>query len=481
MSISSALIIASTGLGAVARGTEVVAANIANAATESYGRREMQTSASLYGGVRIDGIARMVNAGVLSELRLARADNGGAAVLANYHRTIEGTIGIPGEAHSISDRTAAFEGALVRATARPDSDIRLGEVLAAAVDLAAGIAHLGEAANTARQQADAAIARDVADLNAGLAEVARLNRAIIVEDANGRDSSSLQDARQRAIDALAQIVPLREVARDNGRVALFTTSGATLLDGPNPVAISFARTGSITPGMDVTAGDLARLVVDDKPLTAAQMAYFAGGSLSAHFQIRDELAPAMQAQADLMARDLAQRFGPGGPDGTLPAGAPGLFTDSGGPPDADPAPGFAQRLGINAAVDPAQGGALWHLRDGLAASTPGDSGDARLLEGLLAALRAPLPSGALLTGGAMRSVAGLAADLSGQASTARVRSEATLTHQAARQHALAQSLAGDGVDTDRELERLLTLEQAYAANARVIKAADTMLNTILGI
>jgi len=38
-----------------------------------------------------------------------------------------------------------------------------------------------------------------------------------------------------------------------------------------------------------------------------------------------------------------------------------------------------------------------------------------------------------------------------------------------------------GVDTDAEMERLLLIEQAYAANARVVQAAEDMLDQLLRI
>ena len=38
-----------------------------------------------------------------------------------------------------------------------------------------------------------------------------------------------------------------------------------------------------------------------------------------------------------------------------------------------------------------------------------------------------------------------------------------------------------GVDSDDQLQRLLLIEQAYAANARVIQAVDDMLDSLLRI
>jgi flagellar hook-associated protein 1 FlgK len=40
-------------------------------------------------------------------------------------------------------------------------------------------------------------------------------------------------------------------------------------------------------------------------------------------------------------------------------------------------------------------------------------------------------------------------------------------------------LLADGVDTDKEMETLLALEQAYSANAKVFQTANDMLDTIL--
>ena len=51
----------------------------------------------------------------------------------------------------------------------------------------------------------------------------------------------------------------------------------------------------------------------------------------------------------------------------------------------------------------------------------------------------------------------------------------------ARAEALHGELLHDGVDTDHEMERLLALENAFAANAKVIAAADAMLALVLEI
>ena len=482
MSLTSALSAAATGLTAVARATELVASNIANAGTEGYGRRELQLSSNPYlSGVRIVGIDRLVNAGILGEARLAAAGTAHAATLSSWSRAAEAAIGIPGDGNSLPDQVAGLESALIRATAQPESELRLSEVLTAATSLAQSVNRIGTAAQDARQEAEGAIARDVAQLNAGLAEVARLNRAIVAEGTAGRDTSSLQDARQKVIDGIGEIIPLREVARDHGAVSLFTADGATLLDGTEPVRIGFTPTSPITAEMSAATGALGFLSIDGRALSAHQMGLYSGGRLAANFQIRDTLAPALQAQADQLASDLAARFGAGGPDASIIPGAAGLFTDAGAALGPTPTAGLAQRLDINALADPARGGDLRRLRDGLYAATPGPVGDASLLTGMLASLEAPRNGAPLVTGGTPRSASGLAIDLSSLSSTARLQTDASLANRTAHSQSLQQSLAADGVDTDAELQRLLALEQAYAANARVIRAAGSMLDTLLEI
>jgi len=45
----------------------------------------------------------------------------------------------------------------------------------------------------------------------------------------------------------------------------------------------------------------------------------------------------------------------------------------------------------------------------------------------------------------------------------------------------AKLSAGSGVSVDQELATMVRLQSAYAANAKVLGAADSMLQTILGI
>nr|WP_090751598.1 flagellar basal body protein [Paracoccus chinensis] len=195
MSLSNALSNALSGLGAAARGTEVVASNLANAATPGFARRELQlTSRPVIaggGGVQVEGVARVLRNSVVAQGRLAEAEAARAGTLAAFHKTLSDAVGVPGEAGALATALSDFDSALVAAGARPESETGLARVVSAARTLAGTCNALGARVQEARGNADRAIAADVDRLNTGLARVADLNRQIAVQMASGGDANAL--------------------------------------------------------------------------------------------------------------------------------------------------------------------------------------------------------------------------------------------------------------------------------------------------
>lgn len=484
MGLSTTLANALTGFNAAARGADVVSQNVANARTSGYVRREVNLSAQSLGGngagVRVDGISRAVSQSLLNDRRLADAALGEAGATTEFLAGMEKAMGQPGEAGALTSLVARFDAALVQAASPPDSQSRLQDIATAARDLAARLNELTRQLQGARTDADDTIATQVRDLNESLGQIDRLNADILAQRSAGRDASALMDQRQRLVDHVSTLVPVREIQRDHDQIALFTTGGAVLLEG-NPVTVGFAPVGIITADMTLAGGALSGLTINGQAVSTGPGGALSGGGLGARFAIRDDQAPAIQSQIDALARDLMERFANPGVDPTLTPGQPGLFTDAGSPFNALTEPGLAGRLTMNVLADPAQGGALWRLRDGLGAATPGNVGDATLLNRLGAALATPrIPlSGSFI--GAARSAGGLAADVLSGVAGNRQSAEARQGHAAARQAALAGLEASQGVDTDAEMQTLLVIEQAFSANARVIQTVDDLINRLMEI
>ena len=484
MSITSSLSSALSGLTVAARAAEVVSSNIANAMTEGYGRRELQTAARVVGssgqGVRVTGVLRQVDPILLGDRRLAEAGSGGRNATADFLKHLEGVLGTPDSANSLGSSIAAFDTALIEAASRPESEPRLARVAATAKAVASYLATTSDDIQTARSTADNRIESEVGQVNIALSRVAEINGQIRVSSGVGHDVAALEDQRQKVIDDISRIIPLREVPRGNGQVALFSAGGAVLLDG-SPATLGFVPAGMIVPGMTQGSGALSGLTINGKPVATGEGGAVSGGSLAGHFAVRDDLGPQAQARLDALARDLTERFSDPALDASRAPGAAGLFTDAGGAFLPANEIGLSQRLRINAGADPAQGGALWRLRDGLGATAPGAAGNAGLLKDLQAALVAPRvsASGGFMTGA--RSFSTLAADMLSGVATARLTAEGEASFASARLDTLQRMELEGGVDTDQEMQSLLLIEQAYAANAKVMSTLGDMIQTLLGI
>lgn len=479
MSIAKALSNAVSGLTATARGTEIVAANLANVMTPGYARRDMQTSPHLFGGVRIDGVVRVVNDALLSEARLAGAAAREAEVRGVALSRMEAAVGLPGESHSLLTAFANFQDSVNSASARPDDELRLSRVLVTAGSLADRLNAASAAVQLQRTSADQAIASEIDLLNSALERVAYLNRRISVVEADGKDNSALQDERQQIIDQISRIVPVQEVAREGGKVALFAQSGLVLLDGTVPTRFDFQPALAIGPE-DVAGAPLAYVSQDGAALSPAQMRLLSGGSLAGHFAVRDQLAPDVQRDLDALAFELQARLSSAAVDPTIGLG-PGLFTDAGTAVDAAQITGLAGRLAVNAAIDPSQGGQLWRLRSGLNAPPGLPTGDSAVLTAMARNLEIARAAVAPGLADESATMAGRFGNATSRLTFARVEAEGEQAVKGTRLATISSRFMADGVDSDAEMQRLLQYEQAYAANARVIRAIDEMINQLLRI
>lgn len=485
MSIAGALSNALSGLNANARAAELVSSNVANAMTDGYGMRSLELSArSLDGsgsGVRVEGVVRHVDEALISDRRLADASLGFGASQKDFLSGFVSALGVPDDPGSLSGRVASFQAALVEAAARPDSEARLSAVLASAQNVAKHLNSTADFLQYSRLEADQEIAHQVNQLNAGLSDVQELNTKIQEALMRGVDPSGMMDLRQQKIDEIASIVPLKQIPRDHGQVALITTNGALLLDG-KAAELAFSPVNTIVAEMTVEGSALSGLTINGRAVdTLADRSPIAGGSLAGNFQVRDVLATDAQVQLDAFTRDFLERFQDASLDPTITPGGAGFFTDGGIAFDPTNEAAISSRIEVNASVVPAEAGALWRIRDGVAAVSPGEAGNSGLLNRMISAIddaRVPV-SGSLF--GAARSASGLAADLLSNVGAKVEQAETRFAFALAQHQTLRQTELSKGVDTDAEMQKLMLIEQAYAANARVISTTDEMIQIILGL
>lgn len=477
MSLSGSISNALSGMRVSSLAAELVSSNLANATNEDYAARGLSVSARVLGGtggVRTDGIMRRVDQSLLTEWRGANSDLSHRSTLETYVGRVEKTMGAPDDPNALTSRLAAFESALVQASARPD----LAPRLAAAVDKAGSVAgtfnNIADTIQTARTDADRGIRDTVADLNDKLAQIVDLNTKISVRARTGSDTASLKDIRQGVIDDLSSVTSIRVLQRDHDAVAVVSKGGLVLVEG-TASTVEFSHTATVTEHMTLQNGLLSGLTVNGEDIDIARLA---GGSLEALFTARDDTLPSFQTELDELAAGLVTRFQSPAVDPSLSATDAGLFTDGGAAFDVTNQQGLSRRLSVNAAADPAQGGDPHLIRDGFLAA-PGPVGDATVLNNMLTALSdtAPVPGG--MFAGQNESILTHASAVLSNVGTTLTGIEQEASYAAARSSSITQERLRDGVDTDAELQNLMTIEKAYAANAQVLKTVDEMLDILM--
>jgi flagellar hook-associated protein 1 FlgK len=74
-----------------------------------------------------------------------------------------------------------------------------------------------------------------------------------------------------------------------------------------------------------------------------------------------------------------------------------------------------------------------------------------------------------------------ASDVISDFSSSRIDAQSSVAFFQTQFDAFSRAEATGGVDTDQEMQKLLLIEQSYAANAKIIQAIDEMLQSLIRI
>lgn len=490
MSISSSIANALTGLRATGSLSDTASNNLANALTKGYGRQEVSLgSAILEGtgvGVRVVSVSRASSPNITAARREA---DGEAATLEPQAKALESLARALGEAtdsEGLGRRIETFENTLRAFAETPESTQRQTQAALAAQDVATFLNGLSDQAATVRQNADAEIDTLVKTVNTNVERVDSLNAKIVALSVGGSNVAALVDERERLIDEINAIIPVRPHTQSNGSVHLTTAQGMFLL-AEDAVPLNFLPSPIITPGMiydPAGGGALSGLTlasIDITP-TGTHGQRPTQGALAGEFLVRDTIGKTFNDQIDQFAADLISRFQDPAVDPTLGATDPGLFTDAGGILDPTTIDGLADRIALNPLVAPSAGGDPARLRDGLLSAGPGPVASDAIPRALIDAMTALRPAAAIPGVGGTLSAFQMITGITESLGIDRTTAQRNLAANTATREALAINEADAiGVDTDEELQDLILIEQAFAANLQVIQAASRMLQEITEI
>ena len=490
MSLSSAALIAQSGLNTITAESSVLSRNITGASDTSIYSLKSANVITTPSGSQVASITRATNEAVFASMLNATSANATQTALSSGLDTLNQTIG---DVSSSSSSTASnsnspsallsnFTDALQSYEASPSDETLASAAVSAASTLAQGLNGAAATVNQVREQADSGIATSVQTINSLLSQFQSVNTQIVNGTATGADVTDAQDSRDNILSQLAQQIGITTISNANGSMSIYTDSGVTLFQG------GVARSVTFTPTTTYTAATTGNAVyVDGVPVTGASATMpLQSGTLAGLATLRDSTSVTYQAQLDQIAGALINTFAESDQAGSGP-NLPGLFTTPGATSLPGGTTGLASQIAINPSVDPSQGGNPFLLRDG-GISGNSDyiyniSGDASYTTRLSQLLTNLSAAQSFSAAGGIGTSANLSDYASGSVSWLEAqRSDVSTqsTYQSTLLNTATTALSNaTGVNIDNEMSQMLDLENSYSATAKLISTIDTMFSTLL--
>jgi flagellar hook-associated protein 1 len=504
MSLNSALSIASGGLANINAQFALISHNVANAATPGYA-----VEVSTQQAITADGVGLGVHTGPAT-LQIDQALQSSVtqqnALVSEGQTTqaalqaIDGVLGTPGSGNDLGSLLGNLQDGFSKLLTDPANQTQQSAIVSSAATLAQSINTLSAAYSAQRQAAQNNIGTAVTTLNTTLASIGQLSDQIIALKPTDQGTADLENQRNAAVQTLSQLLDVKTMALPNGDLSVFTTSGLTLptRQGANPFTVPNASTpaGSYYPN-----GGIPGISLNGVDVTSQMV----GGEIGANIALRDTTLPTHQAELDELAYGVSSRFAAQGltlftdPAGNVPGG--------GGTPAQNGYVGFAATIQVNPAVtaNPSL------IRDGTTAIagsptgagpfTPNPAGGPAGFTALISRVinntfgtqaQSGVNQPALNTNGlgasgnlvAPFSAGGALKDfatnlVASQAGQSAATTDSLTTEQALQTSLKAKVATVSGVNMDTEMALMLSLQNAYSANARVISAAQNMFTQLL--
>lgn len=460
MSVSNLMGIGLSSLMTSQAGMQVTGHNIANAHVDGFNRQRVETAtAGAYAqgrfsfgqGVQTAAVRRVYDGFLAVEAGRAQASAAFEATRSAWMGRLESAfpLGEQGLSHAVQQ----FQGAWSDLASRP-ADRSLREVVlirgqAVAERFNAAASHLGEVARSVRDE----LRQSVDQVNQLARQIAQANEQIAGASGQGLAANDLLDARDRLVNELRSLAGVTTLEGPHGMLSVLLPSGHALVQ--DRMVQSLQVQDGATPDAPV------RLAISQGAGWAAIEGFAAGGgTVGGLLSFQDgELSATRLALVDLTS-GLVEAFNDAHAQGFVSL----ALDDPGGELFAYDAATRAMSLAAGITVD------------GLATVGALNVGDGATLSG--SALR--------LAGLGDQPAAAAFQDDHGQL-LARVGMQ---VQQARSSSDLATALAEEtrsardgasGVNLDEEAARLMQYQQSYQAAAKILQAAQTVLDSLLGV
>jgi flagellar hook-associated protein 1 FlgK len=460
MGLTSALVTARTGLSAASIGIEVTSNNVANAGTEGYSRRSVVQStadpAQIGGltvgrGVSVDRLGRAADSFLTQSITAAQGEASASASERDVLLLAESWFN-DSEVDGLTSRLQSVFDSLKAATADPGDDTFRRSVAYTADQFASSLSRTATALTDLSTQTAEQIESSVEGVNEVLSEIASLNQRII-STGDPQGAGDLLDQRDTLVRSLSDILGVTTRIGDDGT--------ATVLVGGHAV-VSGVDYREISVGTDDEGMPKVLVAVDNGFIDVTdELEGEVGGALTALDAIDGYLDV-----LDGLAEDLTDAFNDvhgAGFDRNGDAGLDFFETDSS-------AGRLSTTFSFNSELldDP--------MLLAFAGASSAVAGDGDNLAELLALEDSKVFDDDTATAEGV--LIGLTTTIGSDVAAA----EARAAHEAAvlgDLDSMRDSLAG--VDLDEEAANLIKFQAAYQAAAKVLRATDELLGTLMDL
>lgn len=462
MSLSAALSSATAGIRLIQTDISVVSENISGVNDPNRTRQTVERTTDITGRVVLAAYTRQTNNALSNQVNEAIADASAAGTRQSYLKRINDLLGTTSDRTFLVNAMQEFTNAWNTLSATPESDVAKGEIVRLGDAFARELRRTANGVEEIQAQLQDDIADQVSQLNSLLRQVDETNVQIVAQKSNDQPTGSAEDKRDALVREISKLVDVRQVRREDGRIALFSPSGSVLLDAI-PVSYTYAN-GVLTSNVG----------------SEASLSTFASGSLGSLLQLAKdgsltdpptpvdttsshEVIRKLRSQLDMIADSFLDRTAPGAPTSFADAYT---FTGTAAEGELDQN-FFTGKDRFNFALN-------FKLLDG----------SARVKESAVTAT-----SGALTIPGRTFTADGLiVSDGAYGDMISSFVSRWSLTKSQVDQEAKAAADVRDqlqqryqsevGVNLDDEIVRLQVLQRNYAASAQVITATRDMLDSL---
>jgi flagellar hook-associated protein 1 len=446
--------LALAGLDVTRARIDTITRNISNAQTDGYVKKTDSQTVGNLGQVSLGPIQRNVSESLLKSLRDAGGTQNQLQTTVTLLSQLETAFGTPSANTSLSAQITNLQNAFQDVAVNPEKTSLYNSVVSAANGVTQTLHQLSQTVTDTATNANAQLNQAVTTVNQTLTALDAVNNRIIAHTGS-EDISDLQDQRDRLLGTLSGFMDITTFGKPNGAIGVYTRDGKPLVDTTVATVGLGGRTGLTWS----TAGSPAA------PINVQS------GTIGGLLNLQTAKLPAVQGQLDDIARALTVEFNA--------INVPIFYQPGVTPFNPANTTGYAAIIAVNPTVTQST------IHDGaapaqnLVAGTALAPGDTTFIDRAIALFNRMNVSftapGLPPTG----NLAQVATDFITSQSALRANAEDALNAETTLKQTLQTKLSAEsGVNVDDEVAQLSVLQNAYAANARVLQTSKDMFTTL---